>query len=153
MIVKVEICIQKATSGYKIVTVLESELESYEAWSVWWYASSMHVCMRVSETSVAWNPLITSSRFGTMILGRSFLKKYWWGQNLEEHSALPKNGHSGSKIVGFLKKNYLVFSLNNLKWNIVIYISLQSSYLSKSWFLSYVSKCFCNISRKKWETK
>ena len=63
----------------------------------------------------------------------------------------------------FWKKNYLVFSLNNLKLNIVIYISLQSPCLSKAWFLSYVSKCFwpirlqdsskCNISRKKWETK
>ena len=29
----------------------------------------MHVCMRASETSVAWKPLITfPSKFGTMIL-------------------------------------------------------------------------------------
>ena len=63
----------------------------------------------------------------------------------------------------FWKKNSLVFSLNNLKWNIVIYISLQSPYLSKVWFISYMSKFFwpirlqdfskCNVSRKKCETK
>ena len=35
----------------------------------------MHVCMRASETSVTWKPLITSSEFGTMILGWSFFKK------------------------------------------------------------------------------
>ena len=32
-------------------------------------------CIRASETSVAWKPLITSSKFATMILVRSFLKK------------------------------------------------------------------------------
>ena len=35
----------------------------------------MHVCMRASETSVAWKPLITSLNFGTMKLGQSFFKK------------------------------------------------------------------------------
>ena len=55
----------------------------------------MHVCMRASEISVAWKPLITSSKFGTMILGQSIF---------EEHSVLPKNWHSGPKIVGFLEK-------------------------------------------------
>ena len=37
-------------------------------------------------------------------LVKSFLKKKLIGTELEEHSVLPKNGHSGPKIVGFLKK-------------------------------------------------
>ena len=93
-----------------------------------------------------------------------FFKKILIGTEFRGTFCFSQKWAQWAKISGVLeKKNSLVFSLNNLKWNIVIYISLQSPYLSKVWFLSYVSKCFwpirlqdsskCNISRKKWETK
>ena len=44
----------------------------------------MHVCMRASEISVAWKPLITSSKFATMILGWSFFKKILIGTEFSE---------------------------------------------------------------------
>ena len=100
-----------------------------------------------------WHNGIWSEFFWKVLIRTEFRGTFCFAQKLTQWAK--NNGD-------FWKKNYLVFSLN-LKWSIVIYISLQSPYLSKVWFLSYVSKCFwpirlqdsskCNISRKEWATK
>ena len=101
-----------------------------------------------------WHNDTWSEFFKKILIGAEFRGTFCFAQKWAQRTR-----NSGV----FLKKIYLVFSLNNLKWNIVIYISLQSLYLSKVWLISYLSKCFwpirlqdsskCNISRKKWEIK
>ena len=144
MIVKVGICIRKATSGCKIVTVttLYYNHENF---------NSQHLKSFFQSRNDMKHEVFDDTPVPCMyacVHACSFAQKWAQWAKISE--------------VFFLKK-FFSFSLNNLKWNIVIYISLQSPYLSKVWLIIYVSKCFwpirlqyfskCNISRKMWPTK
>ena len=76
----------------------------------------MHVCIRASETSVAWKPLITfPSKFGTMILG--ILLKKLIGTEFRGTFCFAQKWAQWAKNRGFFGKN-LFFSFscgNNLK--------------------------------------
>ena len=60
----------------------------------------MHVCMHASETSVAWKPLVTSSKFGTMILG-VFLKKILIGTEFRGTFCFAQKWAQWAKNSGF----------------------------------------------------
>ena len=70
----------------------------------------MHVCIRASETSVAWKPLITSSKFGTMILG-VFLKKILIGTEFRGTFCFAQKWEQWAKISETFEKKNLWFFL------------------------------------------